>query len=53
MTVKELKEILNNFDDELLVKFPYPWYTNCTHVAQGINEMDGCVILDNYSEDEE
>ena len=53
MTVKELKEELNNFDDDLLVKFPNPWYTNCTHVARGINEMDSCVILDNYSEDEE
>lgn len=53
MTVKELKEVLNNFDDDLLVKFPYPLYVDCTDVFQGINGMDGCVMLDNYSEDEE
>ena len=45
MTVKELKEVLNNFDDDLLVKLPYPLYTNCTDVLQGINGMGGCVIL--------
>nr|DAM46357.1 MAG TPA: hypothetical protein [Bacteriophage sp.] len=45
MTVKELKEVLNNFDDDLLVKFPYPLYVDCTDVFQGINGMDGCVML--------
>lgn len=54
MTVKELKEVLNNFDDDLLVKFPYPLYTDCIDVFQGINGMNGCVLLiDDYKEDEE
>lgn len=56
MTVKELKEVLNKFDDNLTVLITsecHPWYTPCTNVIQGINELDGCVILENYDEDEE
>ena len=55
MTVKELKEELNKFDDNLTVLIPsecYPWYTSCTNIAQGINEFDGCIILDDYEEED-
>ena len=65
MTVKELKEALNGFDDNLLVliplpqtiiydklTFPYP-YAHITNVTQGVNELDGCVFLDDYEEDDE
>jgi hypothetical protein len=65
MTVKELKEALNRFDDNLLVlmplpqtiiydqlTFPYP-YAHITNVTQGVNELDGCVFLDDYEEDDE
>lgn len=65
MTVKELKEALNGFDDNLLVlvplpqtiiydklTFPYP-YAHVTNVTQGVNELDGCVFLDDYEEDDE
>ena len=56
MTVKGLKEELNKFDDNLLVLLPSGEehrFIICTHAALGVNEMDGCVILDNYKEDEE
>lgn len=62
MTVKELKEALNGFDDNLLVCYPrevmwsnylsFP-YSHVINVTQGVNELDGCVFLDDYEEDDE
>ena len=55
MTVKELKEKLNQFDDHLRVYTPtidgrLPYYYEILHVSQGVNEMDGMLILDDYEE---
>lgn len=60
MTVKELKEKLNKFDDNLLVMIPcenpnkciYFPYTAATHVSRGLNEADGCVFISDYEEDD-
>ena len=59
MTVKELKEILNQFDDNLFVMIPnmnwgsiensYP-YIHATKVNQGVNEVDYCIFIDDYEE---
>ena len=63
MTVKELKEKLEQFPDNCIVMipnqeshltltFPYPiWYLPATNVAQGTNEEDGCVFI-SHIEDE-
>ena len=54
MTVKELKEKLNQFDDNLVVMIPnsdWDSYAPATSVARGVNEMDGCVFIDDYVED--
>lgn len=56
MTVKELKEELNKFDDNLIVLRAidnFPWYASVSSITQGINELGGCIILDDYGEDEE
>lgn len=59
MTVKELKEKLNKFDDNLIVMIPDPNWTpekswfNCMpakNVSQGVNEFDGCLFIDDYEE---
>ena len=63
MTVKELKEKLEQFPDNCVVLinadeetrrchngFPY---IEATHVATGLNELDSCVIIDDYVEDED
>lgn len=64
MTVKELKEKLNQFPDDLIVMIPnidYDWNDTknynpmdipATNVARGVNEADGCVFIDNYEEDD-
>lgn len=61
MTVKELKEKLNQFDDNLIVMIPNMnyyrdfdgWYNvPATHVSQGVNELDGCVFIDDYQEED-
>lgn len=61
MTVKELKEALNRFDDNLMVLFPkevnyegitFP-YAHVTNVSQGFNELDGCVFIDDYIKEED
>lgn len=62
MTVKELKEKLEQFPENCVVLinadietrrehdgFPY---TEATCVGRGINELDGCVIIDDYVEDD-
>ena len=62
MTVKELKEKLEQFDDNLIVLIPnagwHPYSIDppeipATSVSRGVNEMDGCVIIDDYEEDED
>ena len=59
MTVKELKEKLNQFDDNLMIMIPNRnyleepvFYVTVRHISQGINEFDGCVFIDDYEEDE-
>lgn len=62
MTVKELKEILNQFPDDLIVMIPNsdchrylnPALLNvpATGVERGCNEADGCVFIDHYAEDD-
>lgn len=61
MTVKELKEKLNQFDDNLIVMIPNKdlyhipspiWSVPATSVTRGFNEADGCVFIDDYLEDE-
>ena len=58
MTVKELKEKLNEFDDNLIVMIPnMDWALNgvgaipATSISRGINEFDSCVFIDDYVED--
>lgn len=62
MTVKELKEKLEQFPENCVVLIPNEhlyrdrnpfWYVHAKHVARGVNEMDGCVIIDDYVEDED
>ena len=59
MTVRELKERLEQFDDNLIVMIPNTEWSPyneafpgiaATSVARGINEMDGCVFIDDYVE---
>ena len=48
MTVKELKEALDGFPDNLVVMIPdyaYPWTTPDEHLAKGVNEEDGCLFI--------
>jgi hypothetical protein len=53
MTVKELKEKLNEFDDRLLVySINGEGYSLVLNVSQGCNEADGCLFLDHYEEDD-
>ena len=63
MTVKELKERLNQFHDNCIVCVPNPdfdpskkgsfEFTVALNVTQGCNELDGIVFIDDYVEDEE
>lgn len=56
MTVKELKEELNKFDNNLIVLRAidnFPWYASVSSIAQGINKLDGCIILDDYGEEDD
>ena len=54
MTVKELKEQLNKFDERLLVLAidDMGGYFQILHVSQGFNEADGCLFLDGFEEEE-
>lgn len=62
MTVRELKERLNCFHDNCIVCIPNRdfdpgkkgslWYAVAQNVAQGVNEFDGVVFIDDYVEDE-
>lgn len=56
MTVRELKEELNKYDDNLRVFVPtidgnLPYYYEILNVSQGVNEMDQMLILDDCEED--
>ena len=62
MTVKELKEKLDQFPENCVVLIPDTrwipsknWlpYTRATSITIGINELDGCVIIDDYEEDKD
>ena len=63
MTVKELKERLNQFHDNSIVCVPNPNFDPCKkgsfeftvalNVVQGCNELDGIVFIDDYVEDDE
>lgn len=61
MTVKELKEQLNKFDDNLIVMIPDPNATvkfgclvsmRAKHVSRGTNSLDGFLFIDDYVEDD-
>ena len=60
MTVKELKELLNKFDDNLTIMIPNRyWEEACQphevparNVAQGVNGFDGCLFIDDYVEED-
>lgn len=54
MTVKELKEKLNEFDDNLIVMActDMGGYFEVNNVSRGVNEFDGCLFIDDYEEDD-
>lgn len=61
MRVKELKEKLNEFGDNLIIMIPnmdwtphsnQPHCVSPTDVYQGVNEADGCVFIESLDEDE-
>ena len=58
MTVKELKEKLEQFPDNLIVIIPnsdlrriHFWSIPATSVTRGVNEEDGCVFINSYEEE--
>ena len=62
MTIKELKEKLNQFPDNLIVMIPNQdlhrlsnpvWSVPATDVYRGCNEADGCVFIENDEDEEE
>ncbi len=54
MTVRELKERLEQFPENCVVLIPgYGRYIHATNVAIAFNEMDNCVIIDDYVEDDD
>lgn len=62
MTVKELREKLNKFDDNLIVMIPNRDYhlefdafpdIVATNVSQGVNEADGAIFIECWEEDDE
>lgn len=61
MTVKELKETLERFDDNLIVMVPNKDYyleylafpdVVAKHVCQGVNEADGVVFIEGTWEED-
>ena len=61
MTVKELKEKLNQFPDYLIVmipnndlhRLPNPiWHVPAEIVVRGCNEADGCVFFEGEEEED-
>ena len=62
MTVKELKEKLNQFDDNCIVMIPNKEYysgdslfpdTVAIHITQGVNEFDGVIFIDGSWEEDD
>ena len=54
MTVKELKEELNKFNDNLIVGGEIDnHFFIVSNVSQGVNEEDGLLILTEYEEEDE
>lgn len=54
MTVKELKEQLNQFPDCSIVLISSgDDYTPATSVSIGCNELDGCVFIDDCEDEED
>ena len=62
MTVRELKEKLERFPDDCVVLIPNEnlykdrgafFYIPAENVSRGINELDGCVIIDDDVENED
>ena len=63
MTVKELKEKLEQFPEKCIVLINADeetrrchdgfLYIKATHVGRGLNELDSCVIIDDYVEDKD
>ena len=54
MTVRELKEKLEQFLESAVILIPIEGRLGpATNVAFGFNELDGCVIIDDYVEDED
>lgn len=60
MTVKELKEKLDRYPDDLIVMIPNQdlhrtpipvWSVPATNVGRGLNEEDGFIFIDNCDED--
>jgi hypothetical protein len=61
MTVKELKERLEQFPENCVVLIPncgwHPYSIDppeipAKSVTRGVNELDGCVIIDDYEEED-
>lgn len=61
MTVKELKEKLTQFDNDLHVMIPNEdlyrdskaiWYVPAMNISQGVNELDACLFIDGYVEED-
>lgn len=53
MTVGELKEKLEQFDDNLIVMVPDGIrYISAKNMAKGVNEFDGCIFIDDYMEED-
>ena len=62
MTVKELKEKLNQFDDDFIVLVPnryiyshyfVPRFVRATNVTEGVSGSDSYILIDNYVEEGE
>ena len=55
MTVRELKEKLEQFDERLIVLAidDMGGYFQILNVSQGCNEADGCLFLDGFVEGED
>ena len=62
MTVKELRERLEKFDDNLIIMIPNMDWTPlgdefadvpARNVVQGVNEFDGYLFIDDYMEDDD
>lgn len=61
MTVRELKEKLEQFPENCTVLIPNEnlyrdrgaiFYVVASNVSRGFNELDGCVIIDDYVEED-